>query len=52
MGGKFTEEEYISWVIGGCRDSGIYPMVGDTAVDSFLITNLDELKNLMEKESQ
>ncbi|APH16477.1 dihydroorotate dehydrogenase family protein [Clostridium sporogenes] len=44
MGGKFTEEEYISWVIGGCRDSGIYPMVGDTAVDSFLITNLDELK--------
>ncbi|AJD30733.1 alpha-hydroxy-acid oxidizing protein [Clostridium sporogenes] len=44
MGGKFTEEEYISWVIGGCRDAGIYPMVGDTAVDSFLITNLDELK--------
>lgn len=44
MGGKFTEEEYISWVIGGCLDSGIYPMVGDTAVDSFLITNLDQLK--------
>lgn len=44
MGGKFTEEEYISWVIGGCLDAGIYPMVGDTAVDSFLITNLEELK--------
>lgn len=44
MGGKFTEEEYISWVIGGCLDAGIYPMVGDTAVDSFLITNLEQLK--------
>jgi isopentenyl diphosphate isomerase/L-lactate dehydrogenase-like FMN-dependent dehydrogenase len=45
MGGKFTEEQYISWVIGGCLDAGIYPMVGDTAVDSFLITNLEQLKN-------
>lgn len=44
MGGKFTEEEYISWIIGGCLDAGIYPMVGDTAVDSFLITNLEQLK--------
>lgn len=44
MGGKFTEEEYISWVIGGCRDSGIYPMVGDTAVDAFLMANLAQLK--------
>jgi isopentenyl diphosphate isomerase/L-lactate dehydrogenase-like FMN-dependent dehydrogenase len=44
MGGKFTEQEYISWVINGCLDAGIYPMVGDTAVDSFLITNLEELK--------
>lgn len=44
MGGKFTEEQYISWVINGCLDAGIYPMVGDTAVDSFLITNLQELK--------
>lgn len=46
MGGKFTEEEYISWVIDGCLESGIYPMVGDTAVDSFLITNLDELEKV------
>ena len=45
MGGKFTEQEYISWVINGCLEAGIYPMVGDTAVDSFLITNLEELKN-------
>jgi 4-hydroxymandelate oxidase len=44
MGGKYSEEEYISWVIGGCLDAGVYPIVGDTAVDSFLITNLDELK--------
>lgn len=44
MGGKFTEEEYISWVIGGCLDARVYPMVGDTAVDSFLITNLEQLK--------
>lgn len=44
MGGKYSEEEYISWVIGGCLDSEIYPMVGDTAVDSFLITNLEQLK--------
>lgn len=44
MGGKFTEQEYISWVISGCLEAGIYPMVGDTAVDSFLITNLEELK--------
>lgn len=44
MGGKFTEEEYISWVIGGCLDGGIYPMVGDTAVDAFLTTNLEQLK--------
>jgi 4-hydroxymandelate oxidase len=44
MGGKFTEEEYISWVIDGCLNAGIYPMVGDTAVDSFLITNLEVLK--------
>ncbi|MEG2353141.1 MAG: alpha-hydroxy-acid oxidizing protein [Clostridium sp.] len=44
MGGKFTEEEYISWVIDGCLKSGIYPMVGDTVVDSFLTTNLEQLK--------
>lgn len=44
MGGKYSEEEYISWVIDGCLESGIYPMVGDTAVDSFLITNLEALK--------
>jgi 4-hydroxymandelate oxidase len=43
MGGKFTEKEYISWIIEGCNNAGIYPMVGDTAVDSFLITNLEEL---------
>ncbi|WP_055667611.1 alpha-hydroxy-acid oxidizing protein [Desnuesiella massiliensis] len=44
MGGKFTEEEYIDWVISGCLEGGIFPMVGDTAVDSFLITNLSKLR--------
>ena len=44
MGGKFSEEEYIRWVIEGCIEAGIYPMVGDTAVDSFLTTNLAQLK--------
>lgn len=44
MGGKFTEEEYITWVIEGCLNAGIYPMVGDTAVDSFLMTNLEVLE--------
>jgi 4-hydroxymandelate oxidase len=46
MGGKFTEQEYISWVIDGCLKAGIYPMVGDSALDSFLITNLDELQKV------
>lgn len=44
MGGKLTEEEYISSVIDGCVQAGIYPMVGDTAVDAFLMTNLEVLK--------
>ena len=44
MGGKFTEQEYISWVIKGCHDAGIDPMVGDTAIDAFLVANLDELQ--------
>lgn len=43
MGGKFTEQEYISWVINGCLQGGIYPIVGDTAIDTFLPTNLEEL---------
>jgi 4-hydroxymandelate oxidase len=46
MGGKFSEKEYISWVIKGCINGGIYPMVGDSAVDSLLIENLEELKNV------
>jgi len=46
MGGKYSEKEYISWVIKGCHESGIYPIVGDTAIDSFLLTNLEELQNV------
>lgn len=46
MGGKLMEQEYISWVIKGCLDAGVYPMVGDTAVDAFLPTNLEELKKV------
>lgn len=44
MGGKISEREYITPVVEGCIESGIFPMVGDTAVDSFLIDNLDVLK--------
>lgn len=46
MGGKFSERDYISWVINGCLEGGIYPIVGDTAVDTFLPTNLEELKKV------
>ena len=44
MGGKISERDYITPVVEGCVDSGIFAMVGDTAVDSFLMDNLDVLK--------
>jgi len=44
MGGKISEKEYITPVVQGCIECGIFPMVGDTAVDSFLMDNLDVLK--------
>lgn len=44
MGGKISEREYIKPVVEGCINSGIYAMVGDTAVDAFLIENLSVLK--------
>lgn len=44
MGGKLTEREYIKSVVDGCVKNDIYPMVGDTAVDEFLIENLRVLK--------
>lgn len=44
MGGKFSEKEYISWVIEGCYKSGITPMLGDGVADSLLQTNLEEMK--------
>ena len=44
MGGKISEKEYINPVVEGCIDTGIYAMVGDTAVDQFLMDNLDVLK--------
>ena len=46
MGGKFSEADYISWIIRGSLDSGVYPMVGDTAIEQFLIDNLSELKKV------
>lgn len=45
MGGKFTEKEYISWIIDGCMKTGIYPMLGDAAIDALLVTNLEELQS-------
>ncbi|HSQ90291.1 alpha-hydroxy-acid oxidizing protein [Romboutsia sp.] len=44
MGGQISEREYIKPVVKGCSNSGIYAMVGDTAVDEFLIENLRVLK--------
>lgn len=44
MGGKLSEREYITPVVKGCVEAGIYAMVGDTAVDQFLMDNLDVLK--------
>ncbi|MGL5717586.1 MAG: alpha-hydroxy-acid oxidizing protein [Paraclostridium sp.] len=44
MGGKLTEREYITSVVDGCLMNNIYPMVGDTAVDEFLLENLRVLK--------
>ena len=44
MGGIVSEEEYITSVIEGCLDCGIYPMGGDTAIDECLVTNLEILK--------
>ena len=44
MGGKINEREYITPVVEGCIETGIFAMVGDTAVDSFLMENLDVLK--------
>lgn len=32
MGGKISEREYITPVVEDVLESGIYPMVGDTAV--------------------
>ncbi len=45
MGGKFTEEEYISWITKGCLEGGIYPMIGDGAQDPLFMINLRELQN-------
>ncbi len=45
MGGQISEREYITPVVEGCIETGIFPMVGDTAVDSFLMDNLDVLKD-------
>lgn len=44
MGGQISEREYIQPVVKGCVESGIYAMVGDTAIDEFLIENLNVLK--------
>lgn len=44
MGGKISEKDYIKPVVEGCINSGIYAMVGDTAIDEFLIENLNVLK--------
>ncbi|MEG0134319.1 MAG: alpha-hydroxy-acid oxidizing protein, partial [Clostridium sp.] len=44
MGGQISERDYIKPVVQGCINQGIYAMVGDTAIDSFLMENLEVLK--------
>ncbi|MGG5462500.1 alpha-hydroxy-acid oxidizing protein [Clostridium sp. B9] len=44
MGGEVSEKDYIEGVVKGCLDANIYPMVGDTAVDLCLTTNLEIMK--------
>ncbi|MDR1774389.1 MAG: alpha-hydroxy-acid oxidizing protein, partial [Clostridioides sp.] len=44
MGGLVSEREYITPVVKGCKENGICAMVGDTAIDEFLLENLDVLK--------
>ena len=41
MGGLVSEKEYIEPVIEGCKNKGIYAMVGDTAIPQFLLDNLE-----------
>lgn len=43
MGGKLSEKEYITNVIDGCIKSKIVPMVGDSALPTFLTDNLEAL---------
>ena len=52
MGGMFTEKEYISWIIKGCIQGGIYPMIGDAALDSLLLLSSRTSKKLAETELQ
>ncbi len=44
MGGLISEKEYIEPVILGCRNTGTFAMVGDTAIPQFLLDNLDVMK--------
>ena len=43
MGGLVTEKEYIEPVVKGCINKDTLAMVGDTAVDQFLLDNLEVL---------
>ena len=45
MGGLVTEKEYIVPVVEGCKNKGTLAMVGDTAIDQFLLDNLEVLDN-------
>lgn len=45
MGGLVTEKEYIAPVVEGCKNKGTLAMVGDTAIDQFLLDNLEVLDN-------
>lgn len=40
----FKGDEYIKWIIEGCLNKNIYPTIGDTPKEEFLLSNLNELK--------
>lgn len=45
MGGLVTEKEYIRPVVEGCKNKGTLAMVGDTAIDQFLLDNLEVIED-------
>ncbi|WP_066497856.1 alpha-hydroxy-acid oxidizing protein [Abyssisolibacter fermentans] len=43
-GKVFKGDEYIKWIVEGCLNKRIYPTIGDTPKEEFLLSNLNKLK--------